>query len=788
MCWHNSLQESVKMMLLAAILHTLVCGVYAAGAGGPEGVVSINQNWLFGGEYVAGSEAPGFNDASFQKVTIPHVVTPLGWDNYDNNTWNKVWIYRRHFDLPKSSYGDGVRTFIDFDSVLTVTSPSINGHALPPHAGGYLPFTYEITDYVNRTGNVLAVIVDSRWSYVNPEGSPAGPESIDYLEPGGINRDVSLRSVPSSFISDIFAKPADVLSKSPQVVVECQIESAKAPGKVKVLSQLVDGERIISHTTQSQAISQPGNETVTFNVSAPDIKLWSPDSPKLYEVITTLIVGGKAVHTFCRYIGFREAVFTTDGFFLNGERLQIFGLDRHQTFPYVGMAASERLQQRDAEMLKELNCNMVRCSHYPQSPYFLDKCDQLGIMVWQEVPGWQFIGNTSWQQHVVSDVYDMVIRDRCRPSIILWGVQINESPREPALYTETKNLANSLDGSRQTSGSETSQSLVDWVQEVFAYDDYHSEDGNAYLLPPLTTVPYLITESVGALDGPKYYRWIDIQEVQGVQARLHAEVHDIAASNNSYSGLLGWAGFDYDSLNGNIYQNIKWPGVADTFRVYKPGASFYLTQGDPSNGALIEPAFYWDFNIFSPVTSLGWNATIWSNCDTLEAYINGAHIATLHPDTANYSHTAHPPFYLDTSNLNASVLPELHLDGYVSGKKAASRTFSGSHRGDRIKISLNDRELEADGIDSTLISFRTVDKYGNPRPYMNGTVSVSVTGPGEWVNELSGSTFPWTESGGVGGAIIRTEAGRTGVITVKVSHPSLGQDTVQIRAVGSTSM
>jgi beta-galactosidase len=262
-------------------------------------------------------------------------------------------------------------------------------------------------------------------------------------------------------------------------------------------------------------------------------------------------------------------------------------------------------------------------------------------------------------------------------------------------------------------------------------------------------------------------------------------------------------------LNGNIYKNVKRPGIIDTFRVYKPGAAFYLTQGDPAKGAQIEPAFSWDFGPVSPVTTLGRNATIWSNCDRLEVYIDSAHYATLTPDTANFSHAAHPPFYLDMTKIHRLALPELRLDGYVSGKKVTSRKFSGSTRGDRIQITLNDKQLEADGIDTTLISFRAVDKYGNPRPYATGDVQVSVSGPGEWVNQLvsldvsaepsvvaagqnskitaslTNGAFPWTENGGVGGAMIRTIAGRPGNIHVKVSHATLGQDTVQIKAVAS---
>jgi beta-galactosidase len=242
----NVLGAMSRMTVVLALLQTLISGANAAGAGGPEGVTPLNQGWLFGGEYTPGSEAPAFADSSFQQVTIPHSVVPLGWNNYDNNTWNKVWIYRRHFDLPSRGPGGSVHTFLDFDSVLTITTPTVNGHALPTHNSGYLPFSYEITNYVNQTGNVLAVIVDARWSYINPEGSLVGPQSVDYLEPSGINRDVTLQMVPSSFISNVFAKPINVLNSSQQVVVKYTINSAKASGQIQINLQLQDTKKVLS--------------------------------------------------------------------------------------------------------------------------------------------------------------------------------------------------------------------------------------------------------------------------------------------------------------------------------------------------------------------------------------------------------------------------------------------------------------------------------------------------------------------------------------------------------------
>ena len=169
-----------------------------------------------------------------------------------------------------------------------------------------------------------------------------------------------------------------------------------------------------------------------------------------------------------------------------------------ELYPYVGFSMPGRVQRKDAEMLRrEFNCNIVRCSHYPQSEAFLDACDELGLMVWQETPGWQYLGDQNWQDLAVGNVRDMILRDRNRPSVIIWGVRINESANDPALYRRTREIAKSLDDSRPTSGTMTPSSLKNWEQEwhqdVFAFDDYHAApDGSVGIREPLPGVPYLI--------------------------------------------------------------------------------------------------------------------------------------------------------------------------------------------------------------------------------------------------------------------------------------------------------
>jgi beta-galactosidase len=774
---------------------------------GPASVTaSLNADWLFGGPYVAGSSAPGYDDSAFANVTLPHVVTTLSWREWDPAAWEQVWIYRRHFDLPPGLAQ--MRTFVNFDGALTTATPTFNGTQLPQHQGGYLPFSYELTSQLQPEGNVLAVELDSTWQNVPPEGNQGGASSVDYLEPGGLYRPVTLQFVPQVFITDVWASPTQVLSPAPWVAVQATVDAAVVPaGTVSLVAQLQYNGAVLGTASAPVTISQAGQVTVSLQLAGlSGIQLWDNAQPTLYDLVVTLVIGGQPVHDFTRGIGFREAVFQTDGFYLNGSVLKLFGLNRHQIYPYTGMSMPPRVQAHDAQWLKQFNCNMVRCSHYPQSPDFLDACDQLGIMVWEETPGWGYLGDTAWQQIMLQNVHDMVVRDRSRPSVIIWGVQPNEAPLDPTLYTQSKDLANQLDGTRQTSGTETAYTLTNWVQEVFAYDDYQSSDGNAELEPPLPGVPYLVTESVGALDGAPYYRWIDAQEIQQEQARLHAQVHNIAASQDGYSGLLGWCGFDYDSLNGNIFEDVKWPGVADTFRVPKPGASFYLSQCDPSARPVIAPSFYWDFGPTSPVTGLGTTATIWSNCDTIEAYLDGTLLATLNPDTTDYPYLSYPPFQLDVSGIDGTALPELRLDGYTGGQLVASRSFSADTSGDRLELIVDDTELVADGSDATRVAFRAVDQFGAPRPYPTGDVAVSVQGPAMWLGEvvnvetassptlvspgqqasvsatLVNGGFPFAANGGVGAVYIRTVAGQPGEITVTVTHPTLGQQTARILA------
>ena len=458
-------------------------------------------------------------------------------------------------------------------------------------------------------------------------------------------------------------------------------------------------------------------------------------------------------------------------FFLNGRRLQIFGLCRHELFPYVGFAMPSRMMRRDAVLLRhELNCNFVRCSHYPQTEAFFDACDELGLLAWEELPGWGLIGDAAWQDRAVRDVQEMVRRDRNHPSIVIWGVRINESPSNPPLFQRTKEAAKALDDSRPTSGAMNHDTTQGWFQDVFAYNDYYTTPR-----PPLPDVPYLISEAVGNLMGPhrpdrNIYRRAGDPALQAMQALYHAHVHDQAGKSHRYSGVVAWCAWDYGSPMAS-HNGVKCPGVMDVFRVPKLGASFYRAQLDPKIKPVIHPNFYWDFGPQTP-QGPGTNAAIFSNCDRLQVWINDVPRANIRPERAKY-----PPSFVDLTWL-AGGRPELRLEGYLGDKLVITRSFSSDEGQDQFLLQADDVEIIGDGIDATRLMFGRVDKYGSTRPFADKEVSFQLQGPGVIVGD---NPFQLADSAGTGAVWIKSLPKSSGLIEITAIHSALGTKSVAIK-------
>jgi beta-galactosidase len=331
----------------------------------------------------------------------------------------------------------------------------------------------------------------------------------------------------------------------------------------------------------------------------------------------------------------------------------------------------------------------------------------------------------------------------------------------------------------------------DWQQDVFAFDDYEGKpDGSVNIAQPLPNVPYLVSEAVGMWNygtgrafNARYRRAADV-DLQRNQAIVHAQAHDRGADDPRCAGVVAWAAFDYASLS-NGYEAMKDPGVADTFRSPKLGASFYMAQTDPRVRAVIEPNFYWDFGPQSP-GGPGKGASIFSNCDALAVSVDGRPHSTVHPDRVNYPHLRHPPFFVDLSF--EGVMPEeLRIDGLIEGRKTVSRSLSADRSRDRLVMTADAAEIRGDGSDAVRLEFLAADRFGALRPFTGGTVQFHISGPGELVGD---NPFDLEPTGGAGAVWLRATRCTAEPIRVTAIHSTLGTASVRIgvlRSGGATS-
>jgi beta-galactosidase len=757
--------KAATTLLASAALHRRDIAQQASGSeNGARLVLPMNRGWRYSPSIVERGHDLSFDDSKFDRIVVPHTNVPLPWHGFDDKTYEFVSLYRRRFKLPPQARGQ--RVFVDFEGVMTASTVWINGHRLGEYKGGYTPFSFELTPHLNFTGdNLLAVDVDSS---ERPDIPPFG-NRIDYLTFGGIYRDVALRIVPATYIENIFAHPKNVLSEHPSLDVECFIQRLEplqhAPLTLEAV--LLNGANTIAKTTQPVPPSSATSEPVSFTLKfAPlsSIQLWDIANPHLYTVRVRLLVDERILDEDTRRIGFREAQFTDHGFELNGKVLKLRGLDRHQTFPFVGQAMPARAQRQDAYILRnQLHCNIVRTSHYPQSRHFLDACDDFGLLVLEEIPGWQYIGDLAWQDISVDNVNRMIRRDWNHPSIVLWGVRINESRDNHDFYTRTNALAHKLDSTRQTGGIRYFQES-EFLEDVFTMNDF------GWPLKPPNHPRYLNTEFVGHTYPVKT---TDDNVRQREHTIRHARVHDQLASHPQYAGGIGWCAFDYNTHSDfGAGDRICYHGVVDMFREPKPAAGFYKSQCDPEEEIVLEPAFHWAAGDEALRFTV---AMICSNCDHLKLYVRTKGdwdlIAQADPDRVQFAHLHFAPFSIDLSKVQHEW-GDLRVDGYLKGQQVVSKTYSGRGVDQKFSVHFDDPELNADGADSTRVVFRVTDEFGAIRPYANDPIALSLEGPAEIIGDN-----PFALTGGTGAVWIRAKE-EPGTVRLTAKHPRLGSQTI----------
>lgn len=719
-------------------------------------VHDFNQGWL----YAANDLPPTAPDADFAPVTLPHANKIVPHHNFDVSEYTFVSTYRKRFTLPEAL--DGRRLFIDFEGVMISSQVWINGHYLGEYDGGFTPFSYDLTDHLQAGENILQVRVDS----TERADIPPFGFIVDYLTFGGIYREVSLRYVPTTFIADIFVTTENVLGDFPAIEYEYFVWN---PRKITAFREtLIDDSMVVAQVNSPVSLGEQADGVRSLKFFAAEltgkISLWSLENPKLYTFRVELLSGEQVIDSYEVKFGFRHAEFRPDGFYLNGEKIKLRGLNRHQIYPYIGAAAPARLQRKDADILKdELGVNIARTSHYPQSRHFLDRCDEIGLLVFEEIPGWQNIGDSDWKALSLRELQAMIERDRNHPSIILWGVRINESWDDEAFYKATNEFARRLDPTRQTGGVRYFQESQ-FLEDVFTFNDF----SNSVAEPKNT--PHLISEFLGHMFPTKTW---DQEERQVEHALRHAQIQDKAAGMDNVTGAIGWCMFDYNThVEFGSGDRICYHGVTDPWRLPKFAAYFYESQIDPDTRIVLRAATFYAFGDKGNGGSYNdYDYIVFSNCDEIEVYMGDESLGRLQPDRAGFPHLAHPPFRVGDGQMwftHRLRVPNARIVGYRNGQAVAEEHLTTNKLPAALTLHPDDAELYADGADMTRVVFKLVDVFGHRLPHAHAVVTFSVEGDAELIG-----TNPFPLVGGQAAVYLKARH-TAGVVTLRATAAPYG--------------
>lgn len=723
----------------------------------------LNLNWKFRqGFDPACIGTPG--ETEYETVHIPHTVQEIPYDCFDQYMTCMVSTYVKYFELDPEKI-EGKHVLISFEGVSAYYDLYVNGTLVGNHKGAYSMALFDITEYVKGGENRMVLMVDSN----EREDIPPNGSTVDYLIYGGIYRDVRLYIQEDIYIRQELVRyemndTDDQVCLAPELLVTNHGEE-KVLTVQTTLYEEENSQPVWTDEQQVQILSGKSSVHLAERTLS-QIKRWTLDKPEMYRVETVLYDGEKQiVDRFTAHTGFRTVRVTADGFYLNGEHIILNGLNRHQSYPYVGYALGKRAQEKDAKLLKKfMNLNMVRCSHYMQSEYFLNCCDRIGLMVFEEIPGWGFIGGEEFKKVVFQDLENMVLGHYNHPGIVIWGTRLNETTDCDELYEETNRRCKEMDPSRPTTGVrwETGSHLI---EDIYSYNDYTEDDKGEFRL--LTAqqaterpdpVPYLVSEHSGAILPTKPG---DSEERREQFAIRHARVMGRVRTVKGYLGALGWCMCDYNTHNDhNSMNKVCYHGVLDMFRVPKWAAYVYASQKSPEKEVILEPcSAVGRGERCEPVPFY-----VLTNCDYIEVTFSKDITRKYYP-SMKFPGLAHPPIEVtENGEFWQHRWEGATIVGYVNGKEVARKTYSNNPYLAEYRIEADDCELYNDRVDETRVVVYAVDENGNRLYCHQGVLSVEVTGDLELIGPQH---LPFM--GGVAAFWVKTKAtGKAGNGKIRV--------------------
>lgn len=575
----------------------------------------LNFDWKF-----AEFDEKLFNtDEGMTLVDIPHNVKDFPLNNFDEREYQMITLYKKDVVLE-----DYERAFLHFEGVMAYAEVYINNELVTSHKGGYTPFNVDVSKYGKEF--TIAVKVDS----FEREDIPPFGYVIDYLTYGGIYREVYIEYVPKTYVSNMFITP----QLNGDFNVKLEIDQPTNEQTVIEYELLYENQVVLEGYKEVEV-----TESIQFSGNLKNAKLWGLKDPNLYTLRVKLLED----ETEDRF-GFREVKLDETGFYLNNEHIKLVGLNRHQSFPYVGYAMPKSAQVKDAELMKfDLGCNVVRSSHYPPSKHFLDRCDEIGLLVFNEIPGWQHIGDEAWKEVAIHNVREMIERDYNHPSIFIWGVRINESSDDDVFYQKTNDLARDLDESRPTGGVRfiKKSSLL---EDVYTVNDFTHRGNNEGLTKPVKMIgkkaPYLVTEYNGHMFPTKRY---DDETHRIEHVYRHLRVQNDSFKYKENAGAIGWCMFDYNTHKDfGSGDKICYHGVMDIFRVKKYAADVYASFGEEPVLTVCSTLNQGEY-----AASEVPHTTILTNCDYVKFYKNSQFIGDFYPNKKEFEYLPHPPVIID---------------------------------------------------------------------------------------------------------------------------------------------